>query len=53
MTIPYKKVIIDFLHEIDPIAKKIGAINTIKINDKKIIKGYNTDYLGFISSIKT
>ena len=32
--------------------KKIGAINTIKINDKKIIKGYNTDYLGFISSIK-
>ena len=52
VTIPYKKVIIDFLHEIDPIAKKIGAINTIKINDKKIIKGYNTDYLGFISSIK-
>ena len=52
VTIPYKKEIIDFIDEIDPIAKKIGAINTLKINDRKIIKGYNTDYLGFISSIK-
>ena len=52
VTIPYKKEIINFLHEIDPIAKKIGAINTLKISDKKKIKGYNTDYLGFISSIK-
>lgn len=52
VTIPYKKEIIDFIDEIDPIAKNIGAINTLKINDRKIIKGYNTDYLGFISSIK-
>ena len=52
VTIPYKKEIIDFIDEIDPIAKKIGAVNTLKINDRKIIKGYNTDYLGFISSIK-
>ena len=52
VTIPYKKEIIDFIDEIDPIAKKIGAVNTLKINDRKIIKGYNTDYLGFISSIQ-
>ena len=52
VTIPYKKEIIDFIDEIDPIAKNIGAINTLKINDRKIIKGYNTDYLGFISSIQ-
>jgi shikimate dehydrogenase len=52
VTIPYKKEIIDFLHEIDPIAKKIGAVNTLKICNKKKIKGYNTDYIGFINSIK-
>ena len=52
VTIPYKKEIIDFLHEIDPIAKKIGAVNTLKICDKKKITGYNTDYIGFINSIK-
>ena len=37
-----KKEIIDFLHEIDPIAKKIGAVNTLKICDKK--KNYGIQY---------
>ena len=52
VTIPYKEKIIDFVNEIDPIAKKIGAVNTIKINNEKLIKGYNTDYLGFVNSLK-
>ena len=44
VTIPYKEEIIELVNKIDPIAKKIGAINTIKIHDKDIIEGYNTDY---------
>jgi len=50
VTIPYKESIITFLDEIDDIANKIGAVNTIKItNNRKI--GFNTDYIGFKKSL--
>ncbi len=55
VTIPYKKDIIPFLDEISTDAQKIGAVNTIKfdwINNKLKLTGFNTDYLGFIESIK-
>ena len=52
VTIPYKEEIIELVNKIDPIAKNIGAINTIKIHDKDIIEGYNTDYIGFVMSLK-
>lgn len=46
VTIPYKEAIIPFLSEVDALANKIGAVNTIsKINNKLI--GHNTDYFGF------
>ena len=51
VTIPYKKAVIPFLDGLDPIAAKIGAVNTIKIQDGKKI-GYNTDAPGFRDSIK-
>ena len=55
VTIPYKKEILPFLDEIDENARKIGAVNTINFersHSKLILKGYNTDYLGFMDSIK-
>lgn len=52
ITIPYKEKVIPFLDEMDAIAKKIGAVNTIKINKVGIIKGYNTDYWGFQMALK-
>jgi shikimate dehydrogenase len=42
VTIPHKKDIIKYMDEVDPIALKIGAINTIK-NDDGILKARNTD----------
>ncbi len=45
VTIPYKKAVIPFLDEIDDIAEKIGAVNTI-VNENGRLKGYNTDYFG-------
>lgn len=45
VTIPYKEKVIPYLDYIDPVAKQIGAVNTI-INHNGILKGYNTDYLG-------
>ncbi len=45
ITMPHKQSIMNFLNEIDPIAEKIGAVNTV-VNDKGTLKGYNTDMLG-------
>ena len=51
VTIPYKPAVMEHLDEIDELALKIGAVNTIAFrNGKKI--GYNTDVYGFQQSIK-
>ncbi|MEZ4796750.1 MAG: shikimate dehydrogenase [Flavobacteriaceae bacterium] len=52
VTIPYKETVIPFLDKLNRKAKKIGAINTIKISKKGRLIGYNTDYYGFNKSIK-
>lgn len=46
VTIPHKKTIIPYLDFLDPVAERIGAVNTIKVEDGRLT-GYNTDYLGF------
>lgn len=50
VTRPFKEEIIPLLDDIDDTAKKIGAVNTIKIIDDQCI-GYNTDVFGFMKSI--
>lgn len=45
VTSPHKQNIMKFLDEIDPIAQKIGAINTIK-NEDGYLMAKNTDALG-------
>ena len=52
VTIPYKEAIIKYLDEVDPEAQKIGAVNTIKINDDNKLVGFNTDAYGFQKSIE-
>lgn len=52
VTIPYKEEIIPQLDSLDKKAKKIGAVNTIKISKKGKTKGYNTDCYGFKKSLK-
>lgn len=52
VTIPYKEIIIEYLDSLSKTAKKIGAVNTIKITKKGKLKGYNTDYYGFKKSLK-
>ena len=46
VTIPYKKEVISYLDEVDPLVKRIGSCNCI-INNNGKLKGYNTDYYGF------
>ena len=51
ITKPHKLDIMKYLDELDPLAQKIGAVNTVVYRDKKMI-GYNTDGFGFIKSIE-
>lgn len=51
VTIPYKKDVIPYLDEMDEHAKAIGAVNTIVNRDGKL-KGYNTDFTGFLYMVK-
>jgi shikimate dehydrogenase len=51
VTIPYKEQVIDCLDEVDPIAKKIGAVNVIKFKDGKRI-GFNTDSEAFRETLE-
>ena len=54
VTIPYKQLVIPLLDEMDPEAAEIGAVNVIKFvrrNGRTILKGYNSDIIGFRDSI--
>lgn len=51
VTIPYKEQVVKLLNEIDPEAKKIGAVNVIKIKDGKL-KGFNTDSDAFYETLE-
>ena len=51
VTIPYKEVVIPYLDKLSKKAAKIGAVNTIKFTKKGKLKGYNTDYYGFLKSL--
>jgi len=50
VTLPHKVAIISFLDELDPLARKIGAVNTI-VNDDGVLTGYNTDATGFLQAL--
>lgn len=51
VTIPYKQTVIPYCDELDKSVTKIGAANTIVNNNGKLT-AYNTDYYGFIYSLK-
>jgi len=50
VTIPHKVSVIPYLDKLDPLAKKIGAVNTI-VNNNKVLTGYNTDASGFLQAL--
>lgn len=51
VTIPYKQTVIPYLDEIDEIAARVGAVNTIVNCDGKLC-GYNTDFAGMCALIE-
>jgi len=51
VTLPYKEKVLKYLDEIDPAARKIGAVNVIKVQNGKL-KGFNTDSDAFYETIE-
>ena len=49
VTLPYKQAILPYLNDIDDTAREIGAVNVVRIRD---LKGFNTDVIGFVESLK-
>ncbi len=51
VTIPHKVSVMQFIDEIDPLAQRVGAVNTIK-NENGLLKGYNSDVYGAYLALK-
>jgi shikimate dehydrogenase len=51
VTVPYKEVVIPLLDEVDDLAGRIGAVNTIVNRDGQLC-GYNTDMTGFARALR-
>lgn len=52
ITIPYKEVVIPYLDKLSKNAAQIGAVNVIRFTKKGKLKGYNSDYYGFMKSLQ-
>ena len=52
LTLPHKIEALPWLDEIDPVAKRIGAVNTLTVRADGSLHGTNTDAFGFIQSLR-
>ncbi len=53
ITIPYKEKVFDLCSEVTPIANKLKAINTLKLNSNQEWSATNTDVDGFIYPLRS
>lgn len=52
ITMPHKSKVVEYLDDISEDARIIGSVNTIKIDENKKIKGYNTDGRGLVKALE-
>ncbi len=52
VTLPHKERIVRELDDCDPLAARIGAVNTIVVRGGGKLYGYNTDYVGVLRSLE-
>lgn len=52
VTVPYKSRVIPYLRELDPLAERIGAVNTL-VRTEGGFKGYNTDMPGLLRALES
>jgi len=52
VTIPHKQTVMKYLHDCEPMAERIGAINTILVAKNGRLHGANTDYTGVLRALE-
>jgi 3-dehydroquinate dehydratase/shikimate dehydrogenase len=52
VTLPHKQRILSHLDDCDPLAQKIGAVNTVVVRGRGKLYGYNTDYVGVLRTLE-
>jgi len=52
VTTPHKQAVMPMIHSVDPLAQRIGAVNTIVVEKDGSLKGFNNDGNGFIQSLR-
>jgi shikimate dehydrogenase len=52
VTTPHKQAVMPLIDDVDPLAKRIGAVNTIVVQDDGSLRGFNNDGNGFVQSIR-
>ncbi|BBK39755.1 shikimate dehydrogenase (NADP(+)) [Allostella sp. ATCC 35155] len=52
LTVPHKELVLPALDRIDPLARRIGAVNTVVVAADGALEGSNTDAFGFIQSLR-
>ncbi|MEQ8819007.1 MAG: shikimate dehydrogenase [Sumerlaeia bacterium] len=51
VTVPHKIAVMEALDRLDPLAEKVGAVNTIKVEEDGTLVGYNTDAQGAVTGL--
>ena len=52
VTTPHKQAVMPMIQSVDPLARRIGAVNTIVVDKDGALKGFNNDGNGFIQSLR-
>lgn len=52
VTMPLKQTAMPFLDVVDPMARRIGAVNTVVVQPDGTLRGFNNDGVGFVQSVR-
>ena len=52
VTIPHKLEVLKLMEVVDPVAMRIGAVNTVVVQNDGTLSGFNTDAYGFLASLR-
>ncbi|MBF0183939.1 MAG: shikimate dehydrogenase [Magnetococcales bacterium] len=50
-TVPHKEALVPLMDWLEPLAQRIGAVNTVLIDEQGRLHGYNTDAPGFVDAL--
>ncbi|CAA7622837.1 Shikimate dehydrogenase [Magnetospirillum sp. LM-5] len=52
VTVPHKEMALALVDHVEPLAARIGAVNTLVVRDDGTIEGRNTDAFGFLENLR-